>query len=153
MWYSACIKNTIYFFWPQKKCNLALQQKLIKKQYVVEFLMCVARKWKSSCSIEDEKGSIWNLKQPKMCSDFFDRTSHFFRLVLLKELFVCLLQTPSRVEIPTSIALGCGEKKWNFWLYLDPSENIMQLLSLKNVTTRTPFMLRSDSLANIFMSE
>ena len=111
MWYYACIKNTIYFFWPQKKkCNLALQQKLIKKQYVVEFLMCVARKWKSSCSIEDEKGSIWNLKQPKMCSDFFDRTSHFFRLVLLKELFVCLLQTPSRVEIPTSIALGCGEK-------------------------------------------
>ena len=77
----------------------------------------------------------------------------FFRLVLLKELFVCLLQTPSRVEIPTSIALRCGEKKWNFWLYLDPSENIMQLLSLKNVTTRTPFTLRSDSLANIFMSE
>ena len=93
MWYSACIKNTIYFFLTaKKKCNLALQQKLIKKQYVVEFLMCVARKWKSSCSIEDEKGSIWNLKQPKMCSDFFDRTSHFFSARFAHRTF-CLFAT------------------------------------------------------------
>ena len=58
MWYyfSSLLKNTIFFSNRKKKMqSRPLQHKLIKKQYVVEFLMCVARKWKSSsCSIEDE---------------------------------------------------------------------------------------------------
>ena len=141
MWYSACIKNTIYFFLTaKKKCNLALQQKLIKKQYVVEFLMCVARKWKSSCSIEDEKGSIWNLKQPKMCSDFFDRTSHFFSARFAHRTFCLFATDPLTRWNSHKHSFEKWRKKWNFWLYLDPSENIMQLLSLKNVVTNTnPF--------------